>query len=99
VWACFAGCIVLIPVPAALGRFPLAAALLAVTLVEVLAIVLNVGSCPLTRIAARYASDRRANVDIYLPEWRARQNKRLFGALYAGSVMLTAYLWRAHGAA
>jgi hypothetical protein len=36
----------------------------------------------LTGIAARYTDDRRANFDIYLPEWLARHNKTIFGALY-----------------
>ena len=98
VWAFFAGCIVTIPILACLGRLRFAAALIAVTFVEVLVIALNNGSCPLTGVAARYTPDRRDNFDIYLPEWLARHNKRIFGALYAGGVILTAYLWQAHRA-
>jgi hypothetical protein len=95
VWAFFAGCIVTIPILAWLGRFRYAAALIAVTFVEVLVIILNDGSCPLTGVAARYTADRRDNFDIYLPEWLARSNKRIFGALFAGGVIMTAYLWSA----
>jgi hypothetical protein len=94
VWAFFAGCIVTIPILAWLGRLRYAAALIAVTFVEVLVIALNNGSCPLTGVAARYTPDRRDNLDIYLPEWLARHNKRIFGALYAGGVILTGYLWQ-----
>ena len=41
---------------------------------------------PLTAVAARYTDDRRANFDIYLPEWLARYNKQIFGPLYAMGV-------------
>jgi hypothetical protein len=36
---------------------------------------LNGWRCPLTDVAARYTDDRRANFDIYLPEWLARYNE------------------------
>ena len=45
-------------------------------------------SCPLTSIAARYTDDRRANFDIYLPEWLARHNKAVFGALYVAGILV-----------
>jgi len=44
---------------------------------------LNRWRCPLTAVAARYTDDRRANFDMYLPEWLARYNKQIFGPLYA----------------
>jgi len=93
VWAFFAGCILAIPVLDWLGRLRYAAALAVVAFVEVLVIALNDGRCPLTGVAARYTTDRRDNFDIYLPEWLARNNKRIFGAMYAGGVLVTACLW------
>lgn len=49
--------------------------------------------CPLTDVAARYTDERRANFDIYLPEWLAQNNKVIFGALYIGGVLLTVSTW------
>ena len=93
VWAGFAGCIVAIPVLTFLGRFRLAALLALIVLGEVVVLALNRWRCPLTPIAARYTNDRRANFDIYLPEWLARHNKEIFGPLYLASVVLLAVKW------
>jgi hypothetical protein len=96
VWAVFASCILAIPVLASQGRLGAAAMLAAVVLGEVVVLWLNRWSCPLTAVAARYTDDRRANFDIYLPEWLARYNKQIFGPLYvAGVVYLVAMYLRA----
>jgi hypothetical protein len=86
VWAVFAGCIVAIPVLAWQRRFGAAAVLAVIVLGEVVVLWLNRWRCPLTAVAARYTDDRRANFDIYLPEWLARHNKEIFGPLYAAGV-------------
>jgi len=39
----------------------------------------NRGRCPLTDWAARFAEDRSANFDIFLPDWLAQNNKTTFG--------------------
>ena len=63
---------------------------------EVVVLWLNRWNCPLTAVAARYTDDGRANFDIYLPEWLARYNKQIFGALYvAGVAYLVAMYLRA----
>ena len=93
VWAVFAGCIVAIPVLALQGRFRLAAVLALVVLGEVVVLAINRWRCPLTPIAARYTEDRRANFDIYLPEWLARYNKEIFGPLYLAGVALLVVRW------
>ena len=93
VWAGFAGCIVAIPVLTLQGRFRLAALLAAIVLGEVLVLALHRWRCPLTPIAARYTDDRRANFDIYLPEWLARYNKEIFGPLYLAGVVLLVVRW------
>lgn len=95
VWAFFAASIVAIPVLAALGNLGAAWVLVAVVLVEVVIVVANGMRCPLTGVAARYTEDRRDNFDIYLPEWLARHNKTIFGALYALGVAVTAWCWLA----
>ena len=83
VWAVFAGSIVAIPVMASMGRFRAAIALAVLVLGEVVVLWLNGWRCPLTAVAARYTDERKANFDIYLPEWLARYNKQIFGPLYA----------------
>jgi len=66
-------------------------------LVEVAVLVANRLRCPLTAIAARYTEDRRANFDIYLPEWLARHNQRIFGSLYAIGVAYLAAMYLSAG--
>jgi hypothetical protein len=96
VWAVFTSCILAIPVLASQGRFGAAAMLAVLVLGEVVVLWLNRWSCPLTAVAARYTDDRRANFDIYLPEWLARYNKQIFGPLYVvGVVYLVAMYLRA----
>ena len=74
-WAFFAGCIVALPWAAWRGEMRLSAWLAAIVMVEVIILALNRFACPLTAVAARYTDERRANFDIYLPEWLARYNK------------------------
>jgi len=93
VWAGFAGCIVAIPVLALQERFRLAALLALIVLGEVIVLAINRWRCPLTPIAARYTEDRRANFDIYLPEWLARYNKEIFGPLYLAGLVLLVVRW------
>lgn len=93
IWALFAGCVVAIPVAAALGHLRIAAALAAVVMIEVVILLLNRLSCPLTAVAARYTQDREPNFDIYLPRWLARHNKTIFGTLYAAGIAYTLYQW------
>lgn len=81
-WALFAACILAIPLVSWNGAHDAAAWLIAIVFVEVLVLALNRWSCPLTAVAARYTDDRRANFDIFLPEWLARYNKQIFGPLY-----------------
>ncbi len=92
-WALFAGCILALPVAAYFRDFPLAGLLIAIVLVEVVILVINQFRCPLTAVAARYTSDRRANFDIYLPLWIARYNKEIFGPLFAAGVLFTLVQW------
>jgi hypothetical protein len=87
VWLFFVACIVLIPIAAASRRFFWAELLAGVVCVECAVLAANRGRCPLTDIAGRYTDDRVANFDIYLPEWLARHNKRIFGALFIGDLL------------
>jgi hypothetical protein len=48
-------------------------------------------------LAARHTDDRRANFDIYLPEWLARYNKQLFGPLYVAGMVFALLRWLGRG--
>jgi len=93
IWAFFAACILAMPIASSLGHFTAAAWLAAVVCCEVVVLVFNSWSCPLTAVAARYTADRNANFDIYLPEWLARNNKSVFGALYVVGAVIAAAQW------
>jgi hypothetical protein len=93
-WALFASCIVALPVAAYLKDFQVAALLISIVLVEVVVLFANHLRCPLTAVAARYTTDRRANFDIYLPLWLARHNKEIFGSLFVAGILFTLVQWR-----
>jgi hypothetical protein len=93
VWLLFAAGTLAVPVFARSDRFDLALTSAALVFVEVLVLAVNRWQCPLTGVAARYTADRRANFDIYLPEWLARHNKTLFGSLYLGGLLYTWLRW------
>ena len=93
VWAFFVACILAIPLFTVLCRFLLAALFTGIVAVEVAVLVLNGMTCPLTDVAARHTDDRRANFDIYLPEWLARNNKTIFGTLYVVAVLFLVARW------
>ncbi|MDX1740227.1 MAG: hypothetical protein R3178_03000 [Rhodothermales bacterium] len=93
IWVFFVACIVAIPVLTSLSRYRLAGVFAGIVAVEVLVLVVNRMSCPLTGVASRFTEDRRANFDIYLPEWLARHNKTIFGSLYVVSVVYLLARW------
>jgi hypothetical protein len=93
VWLIFAGSILAIPIVAMTSRFPLAAALSGLVLVECAVLGLNRGRCPLTDLAARYTENRAYNFDIYLPRWLARYNKQIFGTLFVLGELLVVWRW------
>ena len=93
IWAFFVGCILAVPILTALSRFRPAVIFAALVGVEVVVLVLNRLTCPLTEVAARHTDDRRANFDIYLPEWLARHNKTIFGLLYLAGLLFLLTRW------
>lgn len=95
VWAAMVGCIAGIYLFARAGRFGWALAMIGVVAGEVVVLLVNRWSCPLTPIAARYTGDRRANFDIYLPEMVAKYNKEIFGTLYVGGILFALARWLA----
>ena len=96
VWAVLVGVILGIPVLAWQNRFTGAAVFTAVMLVEVVVLAVNRMRCPLTDLVARYTDDRRDNFDIYLPLWLAANNKRIFGTLFVGGLVVALTRWLGH---
>lgn len=70
-----------------------ALALIGIVVVEVLVLIWNRMSCPLTGVAARYTDERAENFDIYLPRWLAKHNKTIFGTLYVAGIGYTLIEW------
>jgi hypothetical protein len=93
VWAVLACSILALPVVAFMRRFGWALILSAVVVGECSVLAANRGRCPLTDWAARFTSDRAANFDIYLPEWLARNNKVIFGILFAVNELFVLWRW------
>ena len=94
VWAFFVASILGVWVGALLRRHDVALVCIGIVTVEVLILLFNGWACPLTAIAARYTGDRRPNFDIYLPEWLARWNKEIFGALFVAGIVFALARWR-----
>ena len=90
VWSLFVAAIVAVPIAVWLEAWVTVAVLVGVVSAECIVLVANRMRCPLTDIAARYTEDRRANFDIFLPEWLARHNQAIFGTLFAVDLVYTA---------
>ena len=97
VWLFFVTAIVAIPAAAASNHYIWALTLTGVVMIEVLVLALNDLMCPLTGIAAKHTTDRRANFDIYLPLWLATFNKQVFGTLFVAGAMFALVRWVVSG--
>jgi FtsH-binding integral membrane protein len=93
VWAVMAGSILALPVAAFTRHFGWVLMLTALVVCECAVLAANRGHCPLTDWAARITDDRAANFDIYLPNWLARNNKAIFGTLFALSELVALWRW------
>jgi hypothetical protein len=88
-----AGSILALPLAAFTRHFRWALILTVVIVCECAVLTANHGRCPLTDWAARFTEDRAANFDIYLPEWLARNNKAMFGTLFAVNELIVLWRW------
>ena len=61
-------------------------------LLEGMILLIFKNSCPVTIIARKYTSSTRANFDIYLPEWLARNNKLIYSILFL--IVLIILFWK-----
>jgi hypothetical protein len=87
------GCILAIPIFAWRSQFGGVVILTILLFVEIAVLIANEWRCPLTNVAARYTDDRSENFDIYLPPWLARNNKLIFGWLFAIILAFALVLW------
>lgn len=55
---------------------------------ETLVLLINGWTCPLTPMARKYTTEEKENFDIYLPNWIAKHNKIIFGALFILGLLL-----------
>lgn len=58
---------------------------------EIVVLVYNKWTCPLTPIARKYTTDTKDNFDIYLPNWLARYNKIIFGSIFIIGMVLVIF--------
>jgi hypothetical protein len=47
--------------------------------------------CPLTILGSKYSESREVGFDIFLPKWLAKNNKAIFGTVFAAGVIITIY--------
>lgn len=47
--------------------------------------------CPLTILARKYSDSTKENFDIYIPEWLAKYNKRIYTSLLVVIMLITVY--------
>ncbi len=61
---------------------------IALMVTEIVVLIFNAWSCPLTHIAKHYTAKRQPNFDIYLPRIIAKYNKEIFGTLFLTGLTL-----------
>ena len=93
IWAVIAGSIALLPFLGWAQMYGYVLLINGGVLLETLVLATNGWRCPLTDMAARHTDDRRANFDIYLPLWLARNNKWIFGSLFVLSDAMIVGRW------
>jgi hypothetical protein len=64
---------------------------LALIVIEAVVLVAFNRICPITLIARKYSSSTRANFDILLPEWLARNNQLIYSIIVAATIILLIY--------
>ncbi|HCY82228.1 MAG TPA: hypothetical protein DHV22_11835 [Xanthomarina gelatinilytica] len=47
--------------------------------------------CPITIIARKYSDSRKANFDIYLPNWLAKYNKQIYISLFMLAIIILVF--------
>jgi len=60
-----------------------------IILLEILTLSYFKFSCPLTLIARKYSNSKKANFDIYLPNWLAKYNRVIYGSVILSVMIIT----------
>jgi polyferredoxin len=55
---------------------------------EIFIILFNNWRCPITPIAEKYTKARKSNFDIYLPEWLAKYNVKIFSGIIVVELLI-----------
>ncbi len=57
-------------------------------LIEAIVLLTFGMKCPLTVLARKYSASEKNNFDIYLPEWLAKYNQKIYTAILAVIILL-----------
>ena len=60
-----------------------------IILMEIITLFYFRFSCPLTLIARKYSNSKKANFDIYLPNWLAKYNRLIYGCVILAVMVMT----------
>lgn len=66
---------------------------IALLIIETTVLLLNKWTCPLTPLARKYDLGKKDNFDIYLPNWLAKYNKVIFGAIFVTGMIMVIINW------
>lgn len=89
VWAFIASCVLFVLVAGisgAINRYVYIS--IGVVFLEMAILLIFKWRCPLTIVAETYTQDRRANFDIFIPEFLARHNKSIFSVIFVIGLIL-----------
>jgi hypothetical protein len=60
-------------------------------IMEALILIIFKSMCPVTLIAKRYSDSNMDNFDIYLPNWLAKYNKKIYSAIVLTAIVILIY--------
>lgn len=64
---------------------------IAIILAEGLVLLAFKNVCPVTIIARRYSTSTKDNFDIFLPNWLAKYNKKIYTVIVAAALVIIVY--------
>ncbi len=92
IWMCFVSAIFYVLYCGITGRITCVTwASIGLVLIEGIILLIFRMQCPLTYVARRYSDSQKDNFDIYLPNWIAKYNKRIFTTIYVIGLILVIY--------
>ncbi len=62
-----------------------------ILILEIITVIVNKWTCPITPIAGKYTANRDANFDIYLPLWLAKYNKEIFSIIILIEILVVVF--------